>query len=67
MKKIVKLLFVVIILTGGYYVWTTQIKTEFSNEVMINNQVNKSFAKEIHSQTVLLKNLQTGDTLIEKK
>lgn len=51
---------------GGYYIWTTQIKTDFSKEIMINEQVNMSTPKEIHSQTVLLKNLQTGDTLIEK-
>ena len=71
MKKLFSLLIICFVLgAGGFYVWATQFKKDmtFTKEMTINQQSAEkvTLPKDIHSKTILLQNLETGEFLIEK-
>ncbi|MFW8053427.1 D-alanyl-D-alanine carboxypeptidase family protein [Vagococcus fluvialis] len=67
MKKIIRLLLVCLVLGGGgFYLWSTQFKANLSETGVAKNQSKLDLTKPVHSQTILLKNLSTKETLVEQ-
>lgn len=67
MKKILSLLVICIVLGGGgYYVWATQFNDGFSDIIKTSETSKIKLPSDIHSKTILLQNLSTGEMLIEK-
>ncbi len=67
MKKILSLLVICFVLGGGgFYLWSTQFKASFSNKEKATNEIIGNLSGEIHSQTILLQNLNTGEIIVEK-
>ncbi|MFW7392184.1 hypothetical protein ACODH7_00530, partial [Vagococcus fluvialis] len=67
MKKILSLLVICIVLGGGgYYVWATQFNDGFSDIIKTSETSKIKLSSDIHSKTILLQNLSTGEMLIEK-
>lgn len=67
MKKIIRLLLVCLVLGGGgFYLWSTQFKANLSEIGVAKHQSKLDLTKPVHSQTILLKNLSTKETLVEQ-
>ncbi|MFW3587639.1 D-alanyl-D-alanine carboxypeptidase family protein [Vagococcus fluvialis] len=67
MKKILSLLVICIVLGGGgYYVWATKFNDGFSDIIKTSETSKIKLPSDIHSKTILLQNLSTGEMLIEK-